>query len=170
MNLTPLEEKFLDACSDDDMDLIKELVPLIQNVNFERGNNTPLWHAVCNNNLALVDILIEKNAHINDANTIIDGIQSLDMLEKLIHYGLNIHYDEDSLESPLYFMVIYCDIVVAKKLIELGVKYQHLDFSENPQKNEEIKYFIEELEIKKEKKLLDQLIVYPNEIKNKNKL
>lgn len=161
--LTPKQEMFWNACSDGNMELIKKLIDTIDDVNFEQGCNSPLWFAVSNNDIECVKLLIEHGANVNFldniGNSILDGVCSVAMLELLISKGFNIHYHEEQVESPLYFIGLYTDMDVFKKLIDLGVKYQHLNFNcDDVGRTEEIQNYITQHDAKLEKEQLEQKI------------
>lgn len=164
-----IKMQFLDACSDNNVALIKELLPQIDNLNYRFAHNSPIWHAISNDSLKLVDLFIEHGARLNEDYSVIHGVQSIAMLEKLISYGLDIHYEEDLTDSPLYCIAIHTELDVAQKLIELGVKYQHLDFSESPNRKQKMMTFIAKFEAKKEKDYLEWQI-HSNDKMNKIKL
>jgi ankyrin repeat protein len=155
IKITQIEDKFLDACGSTDLNTVKELLPKIQDLNFSFGHNSPISHAIINDSVELLELLIKHGANISNDYHLVDCIQSIPMLERLISHGLDIYHSQDEKESPLYFMIIFSQLDVAKKMIELGVEYKHLDFSENPLRQEEMNNFIVQFEAKKEKQHLE---------------
>lgn len=131
--MTELDTEFLNACYDGHLNKLKELLPLISTIHLvDRENNTPLWYAVIQEHFDIIDFLVGNGANINEfdeeGNNILDGINNVNLLNQVIRYGFNVHQFEEKKESPLYYLICYGHIDVATRLIELGVKYQHLDF------------------------------------------
>jgi ankyrin repeat protein len=162
MILTIDETDFLNACYDGNLAKLKTLLPLIDNVHIrDKEGNTPLWYAVIQEHHEVIDFLMDNGANINetdsDENTLLDGVENIEMLNKLISYGIDIHIFENKPESPLYYLILYGRLNIAKKLIELGVQYEHINLDINQYQIQEA--YIEEMKeffaIFKEKKKLE---------------
>jgi ankyrin repeat protein len=162
MQLNQFEIRILKACFENNVDTVKELLPLVDSVNFENEHsNYPLKIAVLNNCYDMVKLLIDNCAIVNwidnDGENILSSIPSVEILTILIQNGLDIHHKENELESPLDYICYYGSLDVAAKLIELGVKYEHLDLSQMKTDNrEDAQKFKKTFDIVSEKNRLNQ--------------
>lgn len=169
MNLTYSEDRFLDACYQENFKQILHLLPQIDSVNFEDENGKhPLMYAIQNDNQEQTQLLLDNGALINWINNagdnVLSNINSTEMLTFLIEKGLDIHYQEDKTESPLSYIIYHGNIDVAKGLINLGVKYQHLDLeSLREYRKDSMKEYIEAIEAKKESERFDLEVLKKSE-------
>lgn len=166
MNLTNKEREFLEACRYGDIEKVRELIVKIDSINYydDEDEHTPLMESISQDNLVVTKFLLQNGANIEHShftyNVIIENILSVAMLDLLVEYGLNIHYNESEKKSPLYFFARYFNHEVACRLIDLGVKYEHLELMEAHQN---VLKHVEAREIELEKQLLDnQILVRKN--------
>jgi ankyrin repeat protein len=158
--LTYLENQFLDACSLGQLDKVRELIVKIESINyFDDASQCPLWRSISEDHCDVAKFLLQNGAniyhtHLSD-NVMLEAITSVPMLELLIDYGLDIYNNENSRVSSLYFIMKYHNQEVACKLVDLGVKYQHLDLSKV---DEKIIYHIEKYEATLEKEKFNQIL------------
>jgi ankyrin repeat protein len=139
----------------------KKILPLISSVNFEDNNrNSPLNMAVANKQYDMLAFLIQNggNLHyIDKANTCLwHMVKDLTMFNTLIDYGMDVHLMENDEDSPLnHFKSQHTDI--AKKMIDFGVSYKHLQWEHFPA---DLLKHIEDYEMKQkiyeEKEALEQ--------------
>lgn len=138
---------------------------LVDSVNFEDNDGEyPLRAAVQSESLEIVSLLIDNYAIVNWINkyddTVLASIYNVDILDFLIKHGLDIHHREYNEYSPLEHICYRGLFDMAKRLIELGVEYQHLDLSNLSASNgteENIKEFQQFLDTFEEKERLETI-------------
>lgn len=107
MDNSELEKDLLKACQANNIKATKEALLHINDVNFfDHLGNSPLWYCVIDNHFEILDLLIKHGANLYEKNyqdhSILGGLSSIKMLHTLLEYGMDIHYDEENLNSPLY--------------------------------------------------------------------
>lgn len=168
MELNQLEERFLKSCREDRIDTVKDLISQIDSVNFEddRGNY-PLKEAVSDDNLELAKLLLDNYAIVNWIDkyneSILNSINSVEMLELLMSHGLDIHYQEEEEFSPLQCKIDNINLVMIQALMQHGVKYQHLDLSFLDLFHDENGFYAEPIKAIIERDRFDNEVLEPKE-------
>lgn len=176
MYLTHFEKRFLYACEKGNIESIKETLPFIDSVNFENEKaEHPLKMAVIYNSVDIIKLLIDNFVIVNwidnQEQSVLKYIKSVDVLNLLNDHGLDIHYHEKKLNSPLYYMYINNQLDVASQLLFLGVQCLHLQFPETKQGNKRKKsQFCDLFKTFKEKQMFEHSVEEKNTILNTNKI
>jgi len=133
---TPLRHALSIAVEDDDIEKVKDLITRHANVNAkekDRRNITPLFIAVENNNVEIVDVLLLFGAKVNsrDKNRqtplmMIDDDTPLELVDLLLKYGAKVGLEDNEGNTPLLRAAdIGADISVIRVLILAGADVNH---------------------------------------------
>lgn len=114
------------------LDKIAQMAPFLKTLDYQYHENNPLMCAVYHNDYDLIKLLLNLGANLNYSidtnNNTLSHVREVKMLDYLIDKGLNIYLNECSDESALFYLLQEGELEIVKKLINLGVQYQHLDY------------------------------------------